>query len=76
MVAGKVESGCIQNGDRVMLMPAGEGGIMKGMLSTCLSLEATKPLFFIDGHLKFLRFLMELLFPQHDPMEKLQKHNP
>ena len=30
VVAGKVESGCIQNGDRVIAMPAAEAGIMKG----------------------------------------------
>lgn len=29
VVAGKVECGCVQNGDRVVLMPAAESGIIK-----------------------------------------------
>ena len=30
MVAGKLEAGAIQNGEKVMLMPAGEQGLIKG----------------------------------------------
>ena len=29
-IAGKVESGSIENGDRITVMPAGEGGNIKG----------------------------------------------
>ena len=29
-VSGKVETGYVQNGDRVVVMPAGEAGIVKG----------------------------------------------
>ena len=36
VVAGKVESGSVQNGDRVMLMPAGESGMIKGLKSPCI----------------------------------------
>ena len=32
LVAGKVEAGHVQNGDRVLLMPAGEQGSIKGTL--------------------------------------------
>ena len=29
-VSGKVETGYVQNGDRLVVMPAGEAGIVKG----------------------------------------------
>jgi len=32
-VAGKVESGSIQNHDRILVMPAGENGVIKGRSS-------------------------------------------
>ncbi len=33
VVAGKVESGHVQNGDKVLLMPAGEQGSIKGNIT-------------------------------------------
>ena len=33
IVAGKVEAGHVQNGDKVLLMPAGEQGSIKGTRS-------------------------------------------
>ena len=32
VIAGKVESGSVQNNDRIILMPANEGGSIKGEL--------------------------------------------
>ena len=32
LVAGKIEAGYVQNGDKVLLMPAGEQGSVKGTL--------------------------------------------
>ena len=34
VVAGKVESGTVQNGDRMILMPAAESGVVKGKSET------------------------------------------
>lgn len=36
-VSGKVESGSIQNHDRILVMPAGENGVIKGIVLFVIS---------------------------------------
>ena len=31
-ISGKVESGSVQNNDRIVVMPAGENGAIKGLI--------------------------------------------